>query len=93
MADRTMPPPPPTMREGVTQAGRAGRTLPTKPTPVAAPKPSAPLPAPAAKDSKHQTVTESRPYDRDAVIEAQIKGMEELGDEMHQEIMKHQRSH
>jgi len=90
MANRTMPPPPPTMREGVTQAGRAGR-LPPKPTPTVAPKPS--IPAPQIKDAKHQTVTESRPYDRDAVIEAQIKEMEDLGEEMHQDIMKHQRSH
>jgi hypothetical protein len=91
MADRSMPPPPPTMREGVTPAGRVGRTRPSKPTPAA--RPAAPPAAPLAKDAKHQTVTESRPYDRDAVIEAQIKEMEDLGDEMHQEILKHQRSH
>ncbi|MBI5240865.1 MAG: trypsin-like peptidase domain-containing protein [Elusimicrobia bacterium] len=85
MADRTMPPPPPTMREGVTQAGRVGRTVAPKPAPVAAP---APPPAPAPAEPKHQTVTEGRPYDRDAVIEAEIKEMEDLGEEMHQEIMK-----
>ena len=88
IANRTMPPPPPTMREGVTQAGRAGRILPPKPARAAAA-----TPAPPAKDAKHQTVTESQPYDRDAVIEAQIKEMENLGEEMHQEIMKRQGSH
>jgi serine protease Do len=82
MADRAMPPPPPTMRAGVTQSGRAGRTILPKPSPVAAPKSAAP------KDEKHQTITESRPYDRDAVIEAMIKEMEDLGDEMRREIMK-----
>jgi hypothetical protein len=74
------------MREGVTQSGRVGRILPPKPAPPAV-KP----PAPAVKDAKHQTITESRPFDRDAVIAAQIKEMEELGEEMHQEILKRQR--
>ncbi|MCX5794543.1 MAG: serine protease [Elusimicrobia bacterium] len=91
MADRSRPLPPPTMREGVTQANRAARTFPYKPPPAAAAK--APPAAPAVKDAQHQTVTESRPYDRDAVIEAQIKEMEDLGEEMHQEIMKRQGSH
>lgn len=84
MAGRAMPPPPPTMREGVTQSGRVGRTIPPKPEPAAPPKPAAP------KDEKHQTVTEGRPYDRDAVIEAEIKEMEDLGEEMHREIQKRQ---
>ena len=39
-----------------------------------------------------QIVPEIRPYNGDALIQAQIKEMEELGEEMHQDILKHQRS-
>ena len=50
---------------------------------------AAPPPAPPAPPAvKHVTITESKPYDRDAVIAAEIAKMEEMGDEMHDEIQK-----
>jgi serine protease Do len=55
--------------------------------PVPAPaRPAAPRPKPAPV--KPVTIGESRPYDRDAVIAAEIAKMEQLGDEMHQEIRR-----
>ena len=49
---------------------------------------AAPSPVPAPASPKQVTITESRPYDRDAVIAAEIAKMEELGDEMHQDIQR-----
>jgi serine protease Do len=62
--------------------------LPAARRPVVADAPSpsasaAPRPAP-----KHETITESHPYDRDAVIQAEIAKMESMGDEMHKEIQR-----
>jgi serine protease Do len=79
MADRSMPAPPASMRPGAAPANPA----------AAAPKPPARTLAVSMKDAKHQSLTESKPFDRDALIEAQIKELEELGDEMHQDILKH----
>jgi hypothetical protein len=70
------------MREGVTQRGRAGRTAAPSLEGVRPPLPK------GTPDDKRQTITESRPYDRDAVIEAEIREMEDLGEEMRREIMK-----
>jgi serine protease Do len=56
------------------------------PAPRAAPAP-APRPAPAPAP-KRETITESKPYDRDAVIAAEIAKMETMGEEMHEEIQK-----
>ena len=60
-----------------------------------APEAAAPAPAPArAKPSRAEpkpkpvTITESKPFDRDALIAAEVAKMEELGDEMHQEIQR-----
>jgi serine protease Do len=65
----------------------------TSSTFVPAPRPvPAPTPAPAAPRAapiKQVTITESRPYDRDAVIAAEITKMEDMGQEMHDEIQQH----
>ena len=45
-------------------------------------------PPPHPPAAKKVTITESKPYDRDAVIAAEIAKMEEMGDEMHDEIQK-----
>lgn len=37
---------------------------------------------------KHVTITESKPYSREAVIAAEIGKMEQMSDEMHEEIQK-----
>jgi serine protease Do len=83
MADRSMPAPPPSLRTGAAAAA--------KPAPAAA-KPPLRAPTVSSKDAKHQSLTEGKPFDRDALIEAQIKEMEDLGDEMHHDIMKHHRN-
>ena len=61
---------------------------PLSATPVASAGPSAyaaralpPPPAPV-------TVTESRPYSRDAILRAQMAEMDQMGDEMHEEIQQ-----
>jgi serine protease Do len=59
--------------------------------PVVAPAELARASRPKAQSAvkrKSQTVTESRPYDRDALIEAQIKEMEDLEGEMRQEVLR-----
>jgi serine protease Do len=43
---------------------------------------------PAARPVKKVTITESKPYDRDDVIAAEIAKMEQMGDEMHAEIQR-----
>jgi len=45
------------------------------------------IPAPA-RAAKPVQITESKPYDRDDVIAAEIAKMERMGDEMHQEIQR-----
>ncbi len=42
----------------------------------------------AIPPSKNVTITESKPFDRDALIAAEIGKMEAMGDEMHQEIQQ-----
>lgn len=42
----------------------------------------------AAKPSKPEVITESKPYDHDAVIQQAIKDMEDLADEMEKEVQK-----
>ncbi len=68
------------------------------PPAVPAPPPAAPEAAPparaktaAAKAPKREMVTESKPYDRDKLIEEQIREMEELEREMHEEVLKRSR--
>ena len=90
LAGRALSEPPPTMRAGIGQTQRVGRTIPAKPVPTSSPAPAPKKPT-APQDVKHQSVTESRPYDQDALVEALIKEMEDLGDEMHKEILEHTR--
>jgi len=83
------------------RAGRAG--LPEPPAamrndirPPAAVRPASVQPsaaaarAPAAA-SKRETVTESRPYDRDQLIAEEIREMEDMEKEMHEEVIKRAR--
>jgi len=58
---------------------------PATPTPPAAP--AAALPPPPA--SKPKMLTPAKPYHIDSVIAAQIKQMEDLGDDMEREIRSH----
>jgi serine protease Do len=54
-------------------------------------QPSAPAEQPRAtakQPAKHETITESKPFNSDDVIEEQMKALEDMGDEMHQEIMQ-----
>jgi serine protease Do len=44
-------------------------------------------PAPAA-GRQHVTITESRPFDRERLIEEEMKDMEGLEEEMHEEVLK-----
>jgi hypothetical protein len=58
---------------------------------VEAPKPSAPAdaPKPAAKPApKRMMLTESKPFDDDEIIAAQIREMEDLESEMQGEIRR-----
>jgi serine protease Do len=63
---------------GAARMSRAAAPAETKPETTEAARP-----VPAAK---YVTITESKPYDRDAVITAEIAKMEDLGREMHEEI-------
>jgi hypothetical protein len=70
-------------------AARAAEPEPAPAPAAAAPRPSpapAAAPTPRADTPARVVITESKPYDRDAVIAAEISKMEELGDEMHREI-------
>jgi serine protease Do len=52
-------------------------------------RPAHPATIPAARTAPKKTViTESKPYDADDVIAAEISKMEDLGDEMHKEILR-----
>ncbi len=63
-------------------------TLSQEPTPPAA----AAAPALAtAKPEKRVMITESKPYNRDEVLAREIKEMEELGDELHQEVQRYKK--
>ncbi|MDE2511746.1 MAG: hypothetical protein KGL74_11550, partial [Elusimicrobia bacterium] len=64
----------------VTAAASAPAPAPA-PVAAAAARPVAPPPAPG-------TITESRPFNREEVIAAEIAKMEQQGDEMHEEIQK-----
>lgn len=68
-------------------AATTSTLAPTTPAPATtAPAVSAPAAPQAAP--KRVTITESKPYNAEDVIAAEIAKMEELGDEMHQEIQK-----
>jgi serine protease Do len=66
----------------------ARAAAPTAVTAVPAAAAPAAKPARPAAASKPVTITESRPFDRDAMIAAEIAKMEELGDEMQKEIQE-----
>jgi len=55
---------------------------PTRAMPAAASTPARPKPAPVE-------ITESRPFDREAIIRAEIAAMDKMGDDMHEEIQQH----
>jgi serine protease Do len=77
-------------------AGPVSPSAPANPAPSAVVPPpppaqapiAAPPPKPAAP-SKPQILTPARPYRADDVIAAQIKQMEDMGDEMEREIHEH----
>jgi serine protease Do len=71
--------------EKVAYGGVPSKT-PTQTITAAAASAGASTSAPPAAPAKHVTITESKPYDRDAVISAEIAKMEDLGNEMHNEI-------
>ena len=54
----------------------------------AAPAAAAAAPVAAAPPAKHVTITESKPYSREAVIAAEMAKMDQMSDEMHDEIQK-----
>jgi hypothetical protein len=59
------------------------------PAPLAVAAPAAPAPARAAAPKpRPMMIAEGKPYSRDAVLEAEMAKMDELGDEMREEIHK-----
>ncbi|MBI3551047.1 MAG: trypsin-like peptidase domain-containing protein [Elusimicrobia bacterium] len=48
-----------------------------------------PGPKPAVKAEQRQMVTESKPFNKEKLIEEEMKEMEDLEEEMHQEVLKH----
>ena len=59
--------------------------------PARAPRAAARAPAAALRPAaapRHETITESKPFDRDAMIAEEVSKLEKMGDEMHQEIQQ-----
>jgi len=61
--------------------------VPAAAHPLRAASPAQPVSRPAPKPKK-ETITESKPYDRDRLIEEQIKEMEDLEAEMREEVQR-----
>ncbi len=75
---------------GTPSAGAAEPETPIAAAP-AAPPPAPPAAAPAAPRAqpKKETITESKPYNRAKLIEDEIKEMEDMEEDMHQQFLKH----
>ncbi|MBI3564219.1 MAG: trypsin-like peptidase domain-containing protein [Elusimicrobia bacterium] len=80
--------------ESLPPAAVASEAAPAPAVPAPAPAPAAPAPAPAAPTpppapkTKPAMLTPAKPYRIDDVIAADIKELEDLGNEMHEEIRR-----
>ncbi|MFA6004667.1 MAG: trypsin-like peptidase domain-containing protein, partial [Elusimicrobiota bacterium] len=70
------PEPPKSMRDIPPASARAARTVPTRPAATPTRKPKA------------ETITESHPYSAETLIEQEIREMEDMEKEMHEEVLK-----
>ncbi|MFI5362435.1 MAG: S1C family serine protease, partial [Elusimicrobiota bacterium] len=65
----------------------AAPTVAAAAVPAQTPRPRVPAAA-AVPAAAHVTITESKPYDRDAMIRAEMAKMDEMSDDMHNEIQR-----